>query len=88
MKWVESEEEEGLLFINVRFTDETELAFTITSRLTIEEADLQDWTTGDGIVKRRYIESDEMKAIQAQEPEFQRICRELDKRKRKGTPDM
>ena len=28
VKWVESEEEEGLLFINVRFTDGTQLAFT------------------------------------------------------------
>lgn len=85
VKWVDTGEEEGMLFIHVRFTDETELAFTITSKLVIEEADLQDWKTGDGIVKRRYIESPEMKAIHAQEPEFQRICRQLEREaKRKG----
>ena len=79
VKFVDTGAEEGMLFIHVRFTDETELAFTITSKLVIEEADLQDWKTGDGIVKRRYIESPEMKAIHAQEPEFQRICKQLDK---------
>jgi len=79
VKFVDVGQEEGMLYIHVRFMDETELAFTITSRLVIEEADLQDWRTGDGIVKRRYIESPEMKAIHDTEPEFQRICKQLDK---------
>jgi len=88
VKFVDTGAEEGMLYIHVRFTDETELAFTITSRLEIMEADLQDWKTGDGIVKRRYIESPEMKAIHDTEPEFQRICKQLDKeakRKRRAS---
>jgi hypothetical protein len=84
VKWVETVFEEGLLFIHVRFTDQTELGFTITSRLIIEEADLKDWKTGDGVRKRTYIQSPEMAEIAAQEPEFRRICKQLGAAKRKG----
>lgn len=31
-------------YIHVRFRDETELCFWLTSRIVIEEADLGDWT--------------------------------------------
>jgi hypothetical protein len=31
------------LYIHVRFRDETELCFWLTSRIVIEEADLGDW---------------------------------------------
>jgi hypothetical protein len=55
------------------------------SRIVIEEATLSDWKTGDDVIKRTYIQSREVKAIAAQEPEFQRICRQIEREKnRKG----
>lgn len=39
--WVEHTFEEGRLYINVRFTDHTELCWLITTRLTIEQGDLE-----------------------------------------------
>ena len=44
---VEHEFEEGMLFLHIRFTDKTELCWQITTRMTIEKADLADWKTGD-----------------------------------------
>ena len=44
---VEHEFDEGLLYLHVRFTDKTELCWQIGSRMTIERADLSDWTTGN-----------------------------------------
>jgi hypothetical protein len=41
------------LYIHVRFRDETELCFWLTSRIVIEEADLGDWKSGDFVQKRR-----------------------------------
>jgi len=43
----EHEFEEGILFLHIRFTDKTELCGQITTRMTIEKADLADWKTGD-----------------------------------------
>lgn len=45
--WVEHTFEDGRLYLNVRFTDQTELCWQITSRLTIEQGDLSDWKSGD-----------------------------------------
>jgi hypothetical protein len=45
--WVEHRFEEGVLHIHVRFTDKTELSRRIAARMTIEESDLADWTSGD-----------------------------------------
>ena len=39
--------EEGTLFLHIRFTDKTELCWQITTRMTIEKADLADWKTGN-----------------------------------------
>jgi hypothetical protein len=47
VRWVEHSFEEGLLYIHVRFTDKTELSWRIATRMTIEESDLADWTSGD-----------------------------------------
>jgi hypothetical protein len=47
VQWVEHTFEEGLVYIHVRFTDKTELSWRITARMTIEESDLADWTSGD-----------------------------------------
>jgi len=80
--WIEYQFEEEMLYIHIRFVDQTEVAFTLGSRLKIIEADLTDWKTGDGVIKRTYVQSPEIKAIVAQDAEFQRICRRLDKEKR------
>ena len=45
--WVEHRFEEGLLYLHVRFTDKTELCWRIATRMTIEEADLSNWKSGD-----------------------------------------
>ena len=45
--WVEHKFEEGLLYIHVRFIDKTELCWRIATRMTIEEADLSNWQSGD-----------------------------------------
>lgn len=47
VEWVEHKFEEGLLYIHIRFADKTELSWRIATRMTIEEADLADWTSGD-----------------------------------------
>jgi len=44
---VEHRFEEGILFLHVRFTDNTELCWRITTGLTIEKADLADWKSGN-----------------------------------------
>jgi hypothetical protein len=45
--WAEHIFEEGVLYIRVRFTDKTELCWTIRTASVIQEADLSDWKTGD-----------------------------------------
>lgn len=47
VEWVEHRFEEGLLYIHVRFADKTELCWRIMTRMTIEDADLADWASGD-----------------------------------------
>jgi hypothetical protein len=83
--YVDTSYEEDRLYIHIRFVDRTELCFWLSSRLVIEEATLSDWKTGDDAIKRTYIQSPEVKAIAAQEPEFQRIRRQIEREnKRKG----
>ena len=45
--WAEHVFEERMMFIRVRFTDKTELCWTLNTAHVIMEADLSDWTTGD-----------------------------------------
>jgi hypothetical protein len=45
--WADHAFEEGILYIRVRFTDNTELCWRIGSSTLIEEADLSDWKTGN-----------------------------------------
>jgi len=52
--WVEHEFSEGSLYIHVRFQDRTELTYTISSRLFIEEAVLGDISTGNYRVVREF----------------------------------
>jgi len=45
--WADHAFEEGILYVRVRFTDNTELCWRITSSTLLEEADLSDWKTGN-----------------------------------------
>ena len=45
--WAEHVFEEGMMFIRVRFTDKTELCWTLNTAHVIREAGLTDWKTGD-----------------------------------------
>ena len=38
---------EGTLYIHVRFIDKTELCWQVEAMLTLREADLTNWKTGD-----------------------------------------
>lgn len=77
--YVDTAFDEDNLYIHVRFADSTDLCFRLSSRLVIDEANLSDWKTGDDLIKRTYIQSPEVKAIAEQEPEFQRICRQIER---------
>jgi hypothetical protein len=46
--WAEHVFEEGMLYVRVRFIDETELCWVLQTAHLILEADLTDWKTGDG----------------------------------------
>jgi hypothetical protein len=45
--WAEHVFEEGMLYVRVRFTDKTELCWTLQTAHVILEADLSDWKTGN-----------------------------------------
>jgi hypothetical protein len=45
--WAEHAFEEGMLYVRVRFTDQTELCWVLQTAHVILEADLSDWTTGN-----------------------------------------
>lgn len=59
------------LYIHVRFRDETELCFWLTSRIVIEEADLGDWKTGNFVQKRvLFFQSPMVKALVKEDAVF------------------
>ena len=74
VNWVEHTFEEGMLYIHVRFTDKTELSWRITTRMTIEESDLADWTSGDFT---NYESSSETKKTGACDAPKRRWCLRL-----------
>jgi len=84
--WVDTADEEGRFYIHIRFTDETELCFDLSCRIVIDEVDLSDWKTGNRIEKRVYVRSPEFAEIAAQEPEFERICRQIDREAKQKDP--
>jgi hypothetical protein len=45
--WAEHVFDEGMLYVRVRFTDQTELCWKLETRHVIVEADLADWETGN-----------------------------------------
>lgn len=45
--WAEHVFDEGMLYVRVRFTDQTELCWVLQTTHVILEANLGDWKTGD-----------------------------------------
>jgi len=71
------------LYIHVRFRDETELCFWLTSPIVIEEADLGNWKSGDFVQKRAFIQSPMVKAIVKEDALFNRISMQLERERRR-----
>jgi hypothetical protein len=61
--WVEHKFEQGLLYIHVRFVDKTELCWRIATRMTIEESDLADWTSGDFKQLRVFVRNERDRSV-------------------------
>jgi hypothetical protein len=57
--WVEHRFEEGVLYIHVRFIDKTEVSWRVSTRMTIEEADFADWTSGDFKQLRVFVRNEQ-----------------------------
>jgi hypothetical protein len=56
--WAEHVFEEGMLYVRVRFTDKTELCWTLQTAHVLREADLSDWKTGDYKQLKLYAENE------------------------------
>jgi hypothetical protein len=56
--WVEHKFEEGILFIDVQFVDQTALSWSIDSAIVIKEANLADWKTGDLKLLKRFVQNE------------------------------
>jgi hypothetical protein len=50
--------EEGMLYVRVRFTDQTELCWVLQTAHVILEADLGDWKTGDFRQLEVYVQNE------------------------------
>ena len=58
VEWVGHAFEEGLLYIHIRFVDKTELTWRIATQVTIEKANLADWSSGDFKQLRVFVENE------------------------------
>ena len=56
--WAEHVFEEGMLYVRVRFTDKTELCWTLQTAQVLRESDLSDWKTGDCKQLKVYAENE------------------------------
>jgi hypothetical protein len=56
--WADHAFEEGILYLRVRFADNTELCWRITSSTMLEEADLSDWKTGNFLQIRVFVDNE------------------------------
>jgi hypothetical protein len=45
--WAEHAFGEGMMYLRVRFTDQTELCWVLQTAHILRESDLSDWKTGD-----------------------------------------
>lgn len=58
VEWAEHVFEEGMLYVRVRFKDQTELCWALQTAHVILEADLTDWKTGDGKQLKVYVRNE------------------------------
>jgi hypothetical protein len=56
--WAEHVFEEGMMYVRVRFTDKTELCWTLQTAHVLRESDLSDWKTGDCKQLKMYAENE------------------------------
>ena len=56
--WAEHVFEEGMMYVRVRFTDKTELCWTLQTAYVLRESDLSDWKTGDCKQLKVYAENE------------------------------
>ena len=56
--WAEHVFEEGMMYVRVRFTDKTELCWTLQTAHVLRESDLSDWKTGDCKQLKVYAENE------------------------------
>jgi hypothetical protein len=63
VEWVEHTFEDGLQYINVRFADKSELCWRIATRMTIEEADLAEWTSGNCKQVRVFVRNERDRSL-------------------------
>jgi hypothetical protein len=56
--WAEHVFEEGMMYVRVRFTDKTELCWTLQAAHVLRESDLSEWTTGDYKQLKVYAENE------------------------------
>ena len=77
------EMDKGGAFIKIHFKDGTELSFWMTARVVVEQAELGDWRSGNFVPLRLFMASPEIEAIRSQDKEFNKICRRLDREKKR-----
>jgi hypothetical protein len=56
--WAEHAFEEGMLYVRIRFSDQTELCWVLQTSHVILEADLTDWSSGDGEQLAIYVQNE------------------------------
>ena len=56
--WAQHVFEEGMLYVRVRFKDQTELCWVLQTAHVILEADLSDWTSGDSRRLAVYVQNE------------------------------
>ncbi len=56
--WAEHAFEEGMMYVRVRFTDKTELCWTLQTAHVLRESDLSYWKTGDCKQLKVYAENE------------------------------
>ena len=56
--WAEHVSEEGMLYVRVRFTDQTELCWVLQTAQVILRAELGDWKTGDFTQRALFVQNE------------------------------
>jgi hypothetical protein len=56
--WAEHVFEQGMMYVRVRFTDKTELCWTLQTAHVLRESDLSDWKMGDCKQLKVYAENE------------------------------